>query len=329
MVVSIGEISKVVRRNFPDEVIRHTCLEVFVSSIDQADMYGAQKWGVYFTGEKIRLLVGSLIACTTPENALWMALDADMLNASDDKRRLLDSSNGWKWDLDDYPEYTRVPSLNGYYSPHRSSPDVKSLVEDLHFSFVRKAANKFEKLNKRSRAKHNPQVIDFLNQELDRFVPHPEYEDSQYPDDNPLSDLADFEVAGDSSRDTERRIVAESRLGQGTFRRHLIQFWSACAVTGCKEESLLKASHIKPWRDSNNVERLDPYNGLLLLPNLDSAFDRGLITFSDDGSIRISDQIDEEDKDILGIHDDMELSEVDRRHVKYLRYHREYVFKQG
>jgi 5-methylcytosine-specific restriction protein A len=54
---------------------------------------------------------------------------------------------------------------------------------------------------------------------------------------------------------------------------------------------LLKASHIKPWRDSDNAERLDIYNGLLLIPNLDSAFDKGYISFDDGGKIIISDMI--------------------------------------
>lgn len=61
-----------------------------------------------------------------------------------------------------------------------------------------------------------------------------------------------------------------------------------CAVTGVDVPPLLTASHIKPWRAATNPERLDPYNGLLLLPQYDRLFDRGLITFADDGRMQVS-----------------------------------------
>ena len=51
---------------------------------------------------------------------------------------------------------------------------------------------------------------------------------------------------------------------------------------------MLLASHIKPWRDSNHQERLDKFNGLLLLANLDKAFDLGFISFDDSGKVPIS-----------------------------------------
>ena len=56
--------------------------------------------------------------------------------------------------------------------------------------------------------------------------------------------------------------------------------------------ALLVASHIKPWRDADNIERLDQYNGFLLLPNLDKVFDLGFITFRATGEIIVSKQIE-------------------------------------
>jgi putative restriction endonuclease len=58
-----------------------------------------------------------------------------------------------------------------------------------------------------------------------------------------------------------------------------------CAVTGTNVAALLRASHIKPWRVSDNGERLDPENGLLLVANLDAAFDARLVSFRDEGTI--------------------------------------------
>ncbi|QDV39293.1 HNH endonuclease [Tautonia plasticadhaerens] len=67
---------------------------------------------------------------------------------------------------------------------------------------------------------------------------------------------------------TERRALVLSRVGQGQFRDSLMSVWGGrCAVTGLDLPVLLRASHIKPWRDSDNRERLDAYNGLLLSPS--------------------------------------------------------------
>lgn len=127
---------------------------------------------------------------------------------------------------------------------------------------------------------------------------------------------------------TEAEAIRLSRIGQGRFRDSLLGRGAQCAVTGCKATRVLRASHIKPWAVSTNGERLDPYNGILLIPNLDAAFDTGLITFEDDGKIRISSQLCAEDVRLLGIDQNMRVSTFNKRHMKYLRYHRQQVFKQ-
>jgi HNH endonuclease len=71
---------------------------------------------------------------------------------------------------------------------------------------------------------------------------------------------------------TTKKALIDCRVGQGIFRENLITYWKArCAITGLSLTALLRASHIKPWRDSNNSERLDPFNGLLLSPSYDAA----------------------------------------------------------
>jgi predicted restriction endonuclease len=59
-------------------------------------------------------------------------------------------------------------------------------------------------------------------------------------------------------------------------------------ITDIQIPALLRASHIKPWRMSDNSERLDPENGLLLVANLDAAFDAGLLSFTDTGRMLFS-----------------------------------------
>ncbi|MEI6138410.1 MAG: HNH endonuclease [Mariniphaga sp.] len=125
---------------------------------------------------------------------------------------------------------------------------------------------------------------------------------------------------------TEKSILMLARIGQGKYRKQLIEYWNGCSVSGFKRFDLLVASHIKPWKDSNNFERIDVYNGLLLLPNYDKLFDRGFINFDNNGKILISKLISKEDQEILRIDDKLKLSNLEANHKKYLEYHRENYF---
>jgi HNH endonuclease len=128
--------------------------------------------------------------------------------------------------------------------------------------------------------------------------------------------------------ETERQAVVSARRGQGRYRNDLLKLWIGCAVTGCTAVELLRASHLKPWKLSSNAERLNPFNGLLLTPNLDIALDRWLISFTDEGSILISSSIDVKDAVALGIHDGMKLQSVKPEHKPFLGYHREEFLKR-
>ena len=91
---------------------------------------------------------------------------------------------------------------------------------------------------------------------------------------------------------TERKGLVTTRVGQGAYRRQILQRYDGkCAVTGANSEELLIASHIVPWRDADDSERLDVDNGILLSPNYDALFDRHLISFNDDGQIMLSESV--------------------------------------
>lgn len=94
-----------------------------------------------------------------------------------------------------------------------------------------------------------------------------------------------------SLSETEREAIVKARIGQGQFRDSLIGYWETCAVTGCQEQGLLRASHIKPWSKSEVTERLSLFNGLLLSPTLDACFDSGFISFDDSGMVLVSKKI--------------------------------------
>lgn len=125
--------------------------------------------------------------------------------------------------------------------------------------------------------------------------------------------------------ETVKKSLQDTRVGQERFRSSLIKLWNGCcAVTRFEDERVLRASHIKPWHDCDNTKRLDPFNGLLLVPNLDVAFDKGLITFDEQGMIVISSSFRDKAR-LLGITDDMKIR-VHQRHQRYLVYHRENIF---
>ena len=144
-----------------------------------------------------------------------------------------------------------------------------------------------------------------------------------------VKEIRDLEAEPNSREltSTEKLVLVQARRGQGKFREDLVSYWDQCAVTGCSQLKVLRASHIKPWKSSNNQERLDPFNGLLLSPNLDAAFDKGLITFEESGRIKISKQLTATDKKVLGISSSLCLRKFSSRHTPYLKHHQENVFK--
>lgn len=124
----------------------------------------------------------------------------------------------------------------------------------------------------------------------------------------------------------EKDSIVKSRIGQGIFRKGLIEYWHGCAISQCPLTWMLIASHIKPWRDADNQERLDPYNGLLLLPNYDKLFDLGYISFNSKGKIMYSRLLDKFDRETIGLTNNLHLVKLEEQHLKYLKYHNDNCF---
>jgi len=122
---------------------------------------------------------------------------------------------------------------------------------------------------------------------------------------------------------TERKGLVTSRVGQGYYRQQIIEKWGGkCPITGIDLKSILISSHIVRWSESNDEERLDVENGILLSPVFDSLFDRHLISFEDTGDILISKNLNNENIIRLGLSTKIEI-DVSEGMIKYLRRHRE------
>lgn len=87
------------------------------------------------------------------------------------------------------------------------------------------------------------------------------------------------------------------------------------------------ASHIKPWAVSEAKEKLDINNGLLLCPNHDKLFDGGYISFDDNGSILISEKLENNDRVFMNVTEKMSVTLYEES-KNYMEYHREYVFQK-
>lgn len=129
--------------------------------------------------------------------------------------------------------------------------------------------------------------------------------------------------------DTEREALIMARRGQGTFKKNVRRLETCCRVTRVQRVEHLIASHCKPWRDcESHQERLDGENGLLLTPSIDHLFDRGFISFENDGRLLLSPVAHTESLRRMGIPVD-EVHNVGRfanGQKQYLEFHRENVF---
>lgn len=130
---------------------------------------------------------------------------------------------------------------------------------------------------------------------------------------------------------TEKDALVKARRGQGVFREEVCLIEHACRITRIANPKYLIASHIKPWRHCPNEERLDGENGLMLCPNIDLLFDRGLISFDDAGDVLLSPVADEDvlAKMSINVKKKMNVGGFTSGQKLYLNYHREQIFLQA
>lgn len=93
---------------------------------------------------------------------------------------------------------------------------------------------------------------------------------------------------------TEKATLVLARRGQGKFRNRVQSVESHCRITKVAASEFLIASHIKPWKHSDNAERLSGNNGLFLSPHIDRLFDGGFITFTQSGRVLVSPKLDQD-----------------------------------
>jgi putative restriction endonuclease len=126
----------------------------------------------------------------------------------------------------------------------------------------------------------------------------------------------------------EKERLIRARYGQGPYRRHLEEIESGCRLTGLLDRRHLRASHIKPWRESDDREKLDGFNGLLFSPHIGHLFDRGYVSFSDAGELLVSRHLNPRVLNVWHIALPTKVEAFKPEQCAYLDYHRREVFER-
>jgi putative restriction endonuclease len=127
---------------------------------------------------------------------------------------------------------------------------------------------------------------------------------------------------------TAKLNLVRARRGQGLYRTNLERIERGCRVTGVIDRRYLRASHIKPWRNCDDLEKVDGFNGLLLSPHIKHLFDRGHLSFSDSGDLLISRFLNPEVLRSWGLAGAHNVGAFRMEQCTYLEYHRREVFEQ-
>ena len=162
-----------------------------------------------------------------------------------------------------------------------------------------------------------------------------------FPDEiaDPLPEVAQWEdhladqIKKDLAlEDSQRTALVQARRGQGQFKKNVRIIETKCRITKVDRLEHLIASHCKPWRDCETYdERLDGENGLLLTPSIDHLFDRGFVSFEDNGALLISPRAHRESLSRMGVpvKGVINVGSFTDGQKTYLDFHRESVFLQA
>jgi len=128
---------------------------------------------------------------------------------------------------------------------------------------------------------------------------------------------------------TEKYQLVRSRVGQGQYRSNLERHEAGCRVTGVTDKRFLTASHIKPWAKSDDFEKLDGNNGLLLSPHIDRLFDRGFISFEDSGHLILSSSLPSDVVSAWKLHNPAIRRALSNKQAAYMAFHRKEIFRNS
>lgn len=272
-------------------VFRRRWESFLAESIDYMDSQYSDRWVVAMHPSFINTIVG-MVRC------LHLDQDEDQIVLLSRK----DAPANTRWSGG---RYDNAPDCEEAFVATAASQKELNLIREAHFRAIDACGASHAGNNQRRRA-HSPGVLRYLEDVIGRRLPDPSYAYARaHPPSAPTADPGNGR-AGESPESghnlesaistlidadlsvTEIEALVLARRGQALFKERIAVVEPYCRVTGVGDINHLRASHIKPWRDSDNVERLSGENGLLLAPHVDHLFDRGFISFTDFGDILVS-----------------------------------------
>jgi len=142
-----------------------------------------------------------------------------------------------------------------------------------------------------------------------------------------IKEIDRIEASTNLSQDQKYQTV-KARVGQGKYRKQLLEECPFCPITLVSDDRLLIASHIKPWAASEQHEKIDSKNGFMFTPTIDYLFDQGFITFEDNKQLIVSPWLSKSTISRLNIKPKIIISQLPiTGREKYLNYHRSIIFK--
>jgi hypothetical protein len=143
-----------------------------------------------------------------------------------------------------------------------------------------------------------------------------------------LDDAIQYEIlAKGIEGNLEKVQITKARRGQGIFRTNVRLIEHSCRLTGVQNIKHLRASHIKPWKDSTDSEKIDGHNGLLLSPHVDHLFDQGFISFKNGGDLILSKELSKTVLDQWALGSIKNVGSFNSKQSEFLEFHRDLVFK--
>lgn len=303
----------VLNKLVPNQQLQRLIVKELAESIRilPAEEEGRQ-WALTLRVDYVRLNIGRIEAFMIDKDKVRVLVsDSAMNKGLREKTRNFDRA-----------PYKAIP---GAVSVNMSHQEYLVFAEDLrgpHTTFINLALAE-ERKTSYARS-HSPGLIQFIKEQF------------------PLTPSKLNELSGLSSLEredteiikrayigpTEKQQLIQARRGQGVFRASVSHYETACRVTGISIPEHLIASHIKPWRESTDEERISGHNGLLLAPHIDHLFDGGWISCENDGSLLISQSLSPDILPAWGISGQLIRRPFSQKQSEFLEYHRKNIFKR-
>lgn len=237
-----------------------------------------------------------------------------------EKKPLEFGNKGANWETDGWLVHIEWLLLKKEFSPKKHISKLSPLLPEKN-SPIQKSGNGNQGCYLASISKALHDALMSLSEEAGNEV---DFEDITLDLENTLEEE---KIIHSDIQETEKKQLTKARIGQGLFKARVEQVEPRCRITGVSNKKFLVASHIKPWCKSSNMERLDGNNGLLLSPHVDKLFDRGWITFSNEGEILCSSK---KVKDIMcywNLDVNENVGSFTNQQKVYLSYHRDNIYK--